>query len=64
VIASSTASDIEFSKIAYKAALPPSDLQTVRFLLKLFQIIKKYAVEDKNNFCSKILVEASHSESC
>jgi hypothetical protein len=34
-------------------------LQTVRFLVRLFQIVKEHVKEDDCNFCKSILIEAS-----
>jgi hypothetical protein len=60
VINAEQASDIEFTKIAYKAAPSTTpDLQTVQFLVRLFQIVKEHAMENDCDLCKSILLEAS-----
>jgi hypothetical protein len=58
VIPASSASDIEFTKIAYKATVPPSDPEMETFLVKLFQIVRQHANQDNDNLCKDMIAEA------
>jgi hypothetical protein len=60
VIGSRTDDLIGVTKIAYKAAPSTTpNLETVQFLVRLFQIVKEHAMENDCDLCKSILLEAS-----